>query len=405
MHIRIKTVRVLAVILFSTVILYAQPEFVTWQKIFGTEQKAGGKTEDLPARIFVMKDGGYIISGDARCANGDDDPCGMSVVKLDKSGSVSWIRFPAGDRNVYTAYPGVFNAAFDEGFIFGGKKYFSLGLTRIDDSAKVIWDRKYDLNNATGILAVAEMANRNIAALLLGRGDSKSLMLVVDKNGNVMSVKKVAADLDGFTPGGVATTRGGGFVLAGVRHGQAYGQGGQTNQDVRVMKLDAEGQVAWDKTFGGAGQDAGRYAAETADGGLIVAASSSITAGRAEHDFLVIRLDANGNRLWEKNYGTAESCSVRACYETADSGIICGGTRIGAAGNHYMLLRLDARGNKLWEKFYGAGRFNILLNCFAIAHDGGFILAGKLEDWPASLTDYYVVKTDDRGNIAPHPAK
>ena len=392
-------------ILFSSVILFAQPEFITWQKIFGTEGRAGGKTEDIPARIFSVKDGGYVISGDARCADGDDDPCGMSIVRLDKHGSVSWIKFPAGDSNIYTAYPGVFNATSDGGFIFGGKKYFSLGLTRIDESAKIIWDRKYDLNNATGILAVAELPNLNLVALLLGRGDSKSLLLVLDKNGNVVSVKKIAADLDGFNPGGVSTTRNGGFVLAGVKHTVAYGQGGQTNQDVRVLKLDGEGQVAWDRTFGGAGLDFGRYASETADGGFIVAASSSMTAARTGLDFLVIRLDAGGNRLWEKNFGMSDTCRIRACYETADGGIICGGTRMGAAGNHYMLLRLDARGTTAWEKFYGGGRFNILLNCFAIAQDGGFIMAGKLEDWPASMTDYYVVKTDDKGNIAPKPTK
>ncbi|MBN1495139.1 MAG: hypothetical protein JXA07_00110 [Spirochaetes bacterium] len=405
MRSRIQTVQALVVVLFASVILLSQPEFITWQKIFGTEDRAGGKTEDIPAKIFLLKDGGYLITGDARCSNGAGDPCGMSVIKLDKNGSVSWMRFPAGDRNIYTAYPGVFVDLSEGGFVFGGKKYFSLGLTRIDDSAKIIWDRKYDLNNANDMLTVAEMADKNIAAILLGRGDSKALMLVVDKNGNVVSVKKIPAELDGFSAGGVSKTRDDGFILAGVKYVAVYGQGGLTNQDVRVLKLNGQGGVAWDRTFGGAGQDFGRSASQTTDGGFIVAASSSITPAKKELEFLVIRLDANGNRLWEKNYGSPDSCRIRSCYETSDGGIICAGTRMGSAGNHYMLVKLDARGNKVWEKFYGGGRFNILLNCFAIAPDGGFIMAGKLEDWPASMTDYYVVKTDDKGNIAPQPSE
>jgi hypothetical protein len=390
-------------IITCSLILFSQPAIISWQKIFGTEDLEGGKTEDIPAQILQTKDDGYIITGESQGTDGADIPSGMYVAKLDKKGTLLWIKFPAGDKSSYRAHPNVFNTTSDGGFIFGGKKYFSLGLTKIDENVKIIWNRKYDLDNVGDYLYITEKNDKNFAALLYGSGDGTSVLMVVDKNGNVLSVKKLSKEIDGFTVGSVSITRDGGFILAGTKYLAGYNSGSTSSQDVRVMKLDGEGNIVWDRSFGGNKQDFGRYASETSDGGFIIAGCSSSFNARNEWDYYVVRIDINGNKLWEKNYGTSDTNYIRACYETSDGGFICGGTHIGKTGSQYLLIKLDNKGGKVWEKSYGNEKLNLLMHGFIVAHDGGYVMVGQLENMPAIWIDNYVVKTDDKGNTGQFP--
>jgi len=237
------------IIAFSAV-LFSQPASISWQKIFGAEDFEGGKTEDIPAQILQTKNGSYIITGETQGTDGADIPSGMYIAKVNKTGTLVWIKFPAGDKSSYHAHPNIFNTTSDGGFIFGGKKYFSLGLTKIDEDVRITWNRKYDLDNIGDFLYVTETNGKNIAALLQGYGESTSVMLTVDKNGNVVSVKKLSKEIDGFTVGSVSSTGDGGFVLAGTKYLAGYNSGSTSSQDVRVMKLDGEGTIVWDRSFG-----------------------------------------------------------------------------------------------------------------------------------------------------------
>lgn len=390
-------------ILSFSAILFSQPLIISWQKIFGIEDLEGGKTEDIPAQIFQTKDSSYVITGVTQGADGADIPSGIYVAKLTKMGTLAWIKFPAGDKSTYDANPNIFNATSDGGFIFGGKKYFSLGLTKIDEDAKVTWSRKYELDNVGEFLYVTEKADKNFAALLHGYGNSTSVLLVVDKNGNVISAKKLSKDIDGFSVGSVSSTRDGGFVLAGTTYLPGYDSGSISSQDVRVMKLDSAGDILWDRNFGGNKQDFGRYASETSDGGFIIAACSSSFNTRNQWDYYVIRLDVNGSKVWEKNYGVTDTNYLRACYETKDGGYICGGTHIGKTGSAYYVIKLDNKGAKVWEKLYGDEKLNLLLHGFIVTNDGGYAMVGQLENEPAIWIDNFVVKTDNKGNTGKFP--
>ena len=52
-----------ALVVSCSVLLLAQPGPYTWQKIFGLEEQAGGRTEDIPSQIFNTKDGGFVMAG------------------------------------------------------------------------------------------------------------------------------------------------------------------------------------------------------------------------------------------------------------------------------------------------------------------------------------------------------
>ena len=100
----------------------------------------------------------------------------------------------------------------------------------------------------------------------------------------------------------------GGFTDSGQSKDKA--SSGYGFSDYWLLKLDANGSPIWEKTFGGNDQDICNLMVQTPDGGCILGGSSR--SGRNEHksqpnngnfDYWIVRLDANGNKLWDKTYG------------------------------------------------------------------------------------------------------
>ena len=78
--------------------------------------------------------------------------------------------------------------------------------------------------------------------------------------------------------------------------------------DYWLMKLSMEGTLLWSKTYGGSGDDKGQSIIETSDGGFAITGYSMSADGDGSnnegfHDNWILRLDAGGNILWEKSFG------------------------------------------------------------------------------------------------------
>jgi hypothetical protein len=90
-------------------------------------------------------------------------------------------------------------------------------------------------------------------------------------------------------PRSIEQTSDGGYAVAGYTY--SFGAG---NRDFWVLKLDGDGTIQWQKTYGGADWDGARSIEQTSDGGYVVAGrTESFGAGRA--DFWVLKLDGDGN--------------------------------------------------------------------------------------------------------------
>jgi len=133
-------------------------------------------------------------------------------------------------------------------------------------------------------------------------------------------------------------TSDGGYVVAGD-----IVTGGQSN--LVVWKLESGGNILWQKTYGGI-----LYAnsiQETSDGGYIMAAYGA--------HFWVLKLSSNGNLLWQKRYGGINYDYAASIQETSDGGYIMAGKTLsfGAGNSDAWVLKLDSNGNILWQKTYG----------------------------------------------------
>jgi hypothetical protein len=237
-----------------------------------------------------------------------------------------------------------------------------------------------------------------------------------------------------------------GYIIAGYT--KSYGAGGN---DVYLIKTDVNGNLTWEKTFGGAGNDLGYSVEQTADGGYIITGLTG-SLGAGGNDVYLIKTDAGGNLTWEKTFGGASGDLGYQVQQTTDSGYIISGRTdsFGSGGSDVYLIKTDAGGNLTWEKtfggssddtgysvqqttdggyiisgrtdLYGTGHCEVFLiktdadgnmiweNTFAIAYyekgisvqqteDGGFVIAGQTDLTPSIYPDLYIIKTDADGNL------
>ncbi|QNF32129.1 T9SS type A sorting domain-containing protein [Adhaeribacter swui] len=233
---------------------------------------------------------------------------------------------------------------------------------------------------------------------------------------------------DNFTS--VIKTTDGGYLAAGyskstyVRDGETFFQG---KFNYWIVKTDKRGHKLWDKTYGGQADDYLNSVIQTQDGGYLLGGSSlSGKSGnksqdsRGDRDYWIIKVDAQGNKQWDKTYGGSKYDELKKVVQLASGEYVLGGysnsptsgdKTQGSQGNtDYWVVKISKNGTKLWDKRYG-GTNHDKLGSFTETSDGGFLLVGgslsgksgdKSQANPTNLggnTDYWVVKTDQHGNL------
>jgi len=182
----------------------------------------------------------------------------------------------------------------------------------------------------------------------------------------------------------VEQTNDGGYIIAGYYTYYA------STEDIYLVKTDAQGNVIWEKTYGGYYQDIAHAARQTTDGGYIVVAST-ISFGPGYHNIWLLKTDANGDTIWTKIYAwdnaDNEGYDVR---QTSDGGYIIGGWTM----HNLVLIKTDANGDTLWLREYGTDHTSYGFSVQETS-DGGYISCGS---YCPETFDFYIVKTDQYGD-------
>ena len=189
-------------------------------------------------------------------------------------------------------------------------------------------------------------------------------------------------------------TTDGGYILCG----DAYSRRGI--MDILMIKTDADGNKLWDKTFGGEAVEQARSIQQAADGGYIVCGSTYSHRPGGYSDIWLIKTDADGNKLWDKTFSVYNIRSWgHSVQRTKDGGyILCGEAQIDLRSHSCIcLIKTDASGNKLWGKTFGEGvdsRGRVAQQ----TTDGGYIVCGTKTTSSDFLSDVWLIKTDADGN-------
>jgi uncharacterized UPF0146 family protein len=222
-------------------------------------------------------------------------------------------------------------------------------------------------------------------------------ILKLDANGNKLWEKTFGgSDNDGAWF--IQQTIDGGYIVAGYT--KSYGSGWY---NAYLLKLDGAGNKVWEKVFGGSSWDEARSIQQTNDGGYIVAGYTS-SFGAGSYDVYVLKLDTSGKEVWSKTFGGSSDDLAWSIQQTNDGGyIVAGYTKsFGAGSEDVYILKLDANGNKLWEKTFG-GSYDERAYCIQQTRDGGYIVAGYTSSFGVGNYDVYIIKMDANGNTGAYP--
>ncbi len=192
----------------------------------------------------------------------------------------------------------------------------------------------------------------------------------------------------------IQETADGGYIVAGYT--DSFGLG---NKDIWVLKLTSEGDIEWQRTIGGSGNEWASSIQQTSDDGYIIGGNSD-SFGSGEVGFLVIKLTALGSDVWQEYYTPFVNGYLRSVQETSDGGYITAGQIYPSLNNSIdlLILKLDSIGRIEWKRYYG-GSQDEWANAIQETEDGGYFVAGYTESFGAGNLDFWVLKLTSDGDI------
>ncbi|MEO0019638.1 MAG: PKD domain-containing protein [candidate division WOR-3 bacterium] len=355
-----------------------------WQKTFG------GLDCDCGYSVQQTSDGGYIIAGFTMSFGADD--WDVYLIKTDANGNLLWERTFGGENDdrgysvQETKYGGYIIVG--ETYSYGG--WSNVYLIKTDANGNQQWQKTFGGSYWDEGCSVQQTSDGGY--IIAGRTRSYGAgyydvyLIKTDANGN-QQWQKTFGGLYWDEGCSVQQTSDGGYIIAGG-----------TEYDVYLIKTDANGNLLWERTFGGENDDWGCSVQQTSDGGYIIA-GFTMSFGAGDWDVYLIKTDGNGNLLWERTFGGENDDRGYSVQQTSDEGYIIAGYTwsFGAGRADVYLIKTDDNGNPLWQKTFGGSSWD---DGFSIQQtlDGGFIIAGSTGSFGAGNCDVYLIKTDSEGN-------
>lgn len=379
---------------------------ISWTKIYEpgiTTSVNYGYIQIVPNRILQRNDGNLLIAGSYINVGGNQ----AFTWQLSADGTLqsetlhSFGILPICDINgvVQLAGGNVVFAGYTSGLTAPG---FDALLFSKNASGNTLWVKTYgvssNLNNEWGYSMLATAQN---TYLLAGQTDSYSnsgnediYVMDVDQNGDVIWSNYY--DYEGYNDiaWGIAQASDGGYVVCG------FTTNSNGVNDTYLMKIDAQGNKNWEKTLGISTNDRGWGISATPDGGFVLAGQVSDTLG-AGVLAMVTKTDANGNVLWSTflGYSIAIAYNVKP---TPDGGfIVVGRSRTlvsGSTDTKGYMAKLNASGSVEWELLSGSTTWARLFDVVATS-DGAYLAVGSILDAAQQNYKMYLLKINGGGGI------
>ena len=267
---------------------------------------------------------------------------------------------------------------------------------------------------------------------------SKALLIHTNFVGNICWIKELEAGTNGT---GIRHLSDGNLLISGSKT--------DSDQDAFLSKLTPEGNIIWQRTFGGPMTEIAKDVIELEDGSLMLIGTTQ-SFGAGPISMYTIKTDANGNELWSRTFGgigadggselvqvdgfevlllgftssfgagdrdiylqgvstDGDSLSAftfggagyeesQAIQRTSDGGFVMSNHSASADPTHKLwATRVDANYQVVWEQEFGAleheGGEGVLADS-----EGNFVFLGRTNSF-GNDEQVYFIKTDVDGNV------
>jgi len=222
----------------------------------------------------------------------------------------------------------------------------------------------------------------------------KILLLKLSQTGNQLLRKEITVAATPAYSGAkvysLVQTTDNGYMMCG----SAYGAG--TSSDVFLLKLNSSGEFVWAKTYGGNMDDYGNMMIRTRDGNYLLCGFSYSYTTEPYDDIYLVKVNQDGDTLWTRSYAKHEQQTPFHLLETKNGDFVVSGTDEPTGdGRIIYLLRVDANGNKLWDNSIGPVDISHWKwgYCSAECSNGDLMVCGETD------SKVFLARTDKSGNM------
>jgi len=369
-----------------------------WAKTYGGSSADGAKA------VCTSNDDGYIVIGYTFSSGSDGSD--MYVVSINEQGDSVWTKTYGGSGYEY----GYGICPADDGYVLiGYSTSFSTGSSkdvyaiRIDNDGNEIWSETF---GGDGLDIGMSVCPADGGYLLcgytesFGAGENDIYVIKIDENGNMVWEKQYGgsgAEL-GYQ---IKATSKGNYIIVGASGSD------RANYDCVLIKIDENGNILWENYYGApggeGGYDRGHSVIETSDGGFLVIGETNY--GDALN-MLVVKTDADGEEEWVQIFGDSLHDHGSDIIETSDGNyVICGRFDTTLNGkNDIGLIKFDYNGQEIWRKIFSMHGSEWATSLIE-TNDNGLLLTGHTDSIGMGSYDLFIMKTDSEGNSNQQPEK
>ncbi len=422
--------KVIIVMLSICQTLYSQE--IEWEKKFGgtgTEYVFGCNAQEVPSGGYIVNGTSVSTDGDIGGIYGDND---FWIGKLTEDGTLEWTRVFGGSED--EAFFNFIAPTSDGGYIFTGTSEssdgviggnyggFDIWVAKLSSEGEIEWQQNYGGSEDDGPYSIAETSDGGY--IISGTSQSSDVdvsnnyggwdywLLKLSNEGEIEWERNYGGTGDDIFPF-LEFTDDGGYLISGISDSDDvdvtnnYG-----NNDIWIIKITSEGEIEWEKNYGGSGNELTSFIKQTNDGGYILTSTTNSIDGDignniGGHDLWVAKLTIEGEIEWEQNYGGTESERwFGFVQQTFDGGFILGSSTFSSDGDvsenngeeDYWLVKLSNIGEIEWEQSYGGSGHERMFSMCPQTSDGGFILSGSTDSSDGDVSnnngahDFWVVK-------------
>ncbi|WP_294956103.1 hypothetical protein [Sulfurovum sp.] len=309
-----------------------------WSRIYG------GKDDD-EANALARFGQDFVFVGSTESYG--NERMSFYMVKVDSAGKPDWQNsFYRGENDEYYGTGVVADgdtlvfAGYERHLQFFGEK-LNPYIFKTDKHGDKLWgdyyggkdeDRVYDIiATGNGYLSVGDTKS-------YGHGDLDAYMVKIDKQGKREWHAAFGGEDDDSARAVTATKDG--YLLVG--NTDSFGR---NYMNVYVVKTDKKGKLLWEKNYGGNRDDEAFAVTPSADGGFVIVGRSEGFNRRNGFDLYLFKIDANGKLLWERTYGGEADDAGYGILALEDGYLIAGERKTDRKrDSDAWVLKVDLRG-------------------------------------------------------------
>ncbi|MFT5257456.1 MAG: hypothetical protein ACI9JT_000212 [Polaribacter sp.] len=370
--------------------------------VFFIETIGGSKNEAFNA-VTKTTDGGYIVAGYTQSNDGDliskaNISFDFLVSKFSLENTLEWQKTYGGSEDDSAS---AIIQTLGGGFVVLGTSKSSdlevsanagsqdFWLLKLSSNGNLLWEKSFGFLGADYGTALLETKDGGflITGVLdvsasNGQGNAKSAE-IQHAGGDYWAIKTdQAGNLEwsrffggSFTevPLGIIETDDNNFILVGSSDSNDFNiSNSKGSYDFWITKLAPNGNLIWEKSFGGTQIDEAKAITNTNDGNFLIVGDTrskdkDVSVNNGAADVWILKISTEGNLIWEKTIGGSNFDVARAVYRTQDNGfLIAGSSRSLDNGfenkgqNDALILKIDDSGNLLWQKTFGGSEIDFL---------------------------------------------